>query len=417
MAQRTLYLLANGDRDEPDHLQRQGHLMPKHGIQFADRISTLPPYLFAELDKLRDAKRAEGVDVISLGIGDPDLPTPEPIVAALQRAAADPINHRYPEYYGLDELRIAIADWYARRFGVTVDPMTEVVPLIGSKEGIAHLPLAIVNPGDTVLMTDPGYPVYSIGTMLAGGRSHLLPLQAVNGWLPDLASIPASARESSRLMWLCYPSNPTAAIAPFEFFEQAIEFARKNNLLIAQDAAYSEVSYDGVRCRSILEVPGASEVAVEFHSLSKTYNMTGWRIGWMAGNAEVVEALGRVKTNVDSGIFQAVQHAGIAALDVSQRWIDSRNLLLQARRDLAIKALRASGLDPEIPKASLYLWSPVPDGMTSVQFARYVIDNAGVIVTPGVGFGEGGEGYFRISLTTPDDRLQEALDRITALSF
>ena len=386
-------------------------------IKFADRISSLPPYLFAELDKLRDAKRSEGVDVISLSIGDPDLPTPEPIVAALERAARDPANHRYPEYYGLDELRAAIADWYARRFGVDLNPTTEVVPLIGSKEGIAHLPLALVNPGDTVLMTDPGYPVYSIGTMLAGGQSHLIPLTAANGWLPDLEAIPEKAVASARLMWLCYPSNPTAVTAPYGFFERAVAFARRHGLVIAQDAAYSEVTYDGTTCRSILEVPGANEVAVEFHSLSKTYNMTGWRIGWMVGNAEVVEALGRVKTNIDSGIFQAVQHAGIAALDMPQRWIDSRNAHLQTRRDLVLDALRASGLKPETPKASLYLWSPVAEGMTSVDFARHLMDQAGVIVTPGVGFGAGGEGYFRISLTTPDDRLQEALDRIVALSF
>ncbi len=391
--------------------------MSASGIQFAERISALPPYLFAELDKLRDAKRAEGVDVISLGIGDPDLPTPTPIVAELERAGRDPANHRYPEYYGLDELRAAIADWYGRRFDVTLDPATEVVPLIGSKEGIAHLPLALINPGDTVLMTDPGYPVYAIGTMLAGGHSHMVPLTAENAWLPDLEAIPAEALEAAKLMWLCYPSNPTAAIAPFEFFEQAVAFARRHGLVLAQDAAYSEVTFDGTRCRSILEVPGASDVAVEFHSLSKTYNMTGWRIGWMVGNAEVVEALGRVKTNVDSGIFQAVQLAGIAALDVSQRWIDGRNAHLQRRRDLVLNALRASGLEPETPKASLYLWSPVPNGMTSVEFAHRLIEDAGVIVTPGVGFGAGGEGYFRISLTTPDDRLREALDRIAALSF
>ena len=391
--------------------------MAHEPIRFADRISSLPPYLFAELDKLRDAKRAEGVDVISLGIGDPDLPTPEPIVAALERAARNPDNHRYPEYYGLDELREAIADWYARRFGVDLNPTTEVVPLIGSKEGIAHLPLALVNPGDTVLMTDPGYPVYSIGTMLAGGQSDLIPLTAENGWLPDLEAIPQEAVASARLMWLCYPSNPTAVTAPYDFFERAIAFARRHGLIIAQDAAYSEVTYDGVKCRSILEVPGAREFSVEFPSLSKTYNMTGWRIGWMVGNAEVVEALGRVKTNVDSGIFQAVQHAGIAALDIPQCWIDHRNMHLQTRRDLVLDALRASGLTPETPKASLYLWSPVAEGMTSVEFARRLVDEAGVIVTPGVGFGAGGEGYFRVSLTTPDDRLQEALDRIAALSF
>ncbi len=387
------------------------------GIRFADRISHLPPYLFAELDKLRDRKRAEGVDVISLGIGDPDLPTPQPIVAALERAARDSANHRYPEYYGLDELRAAVTAWYARRFDVELDPSTEVVPLIGSKEGIAHLPLALVNPGDLVLITDPGYPVYTIGTMLAGGAAHYLPLSAANGWLPDLEAIPAEALRKAQLLWLCYPSNPTAAVAPYEFFERAVAFARANGFLIAQDAAYSEVTYDGYRCRSILEVPGASEVTVEFHSLSKTYNMTGWRIGWMAGNEQVVEALGRVKTNVDSGIFQAVQYAGIAALDTPQEWIDERNSHMQRRRDQVISSLRAVGLDPEVPRASLYLWCPTPRGHTSVDFAHRLIEETGVIVTPGVGFGSAGEGYFRISLTTPDDRLGEALDRIAALRF
>ena len=388
-----------------------------HRIKFAERISNLPPYLFAQLDKLRDQRRAAGVDVISLGIGDPDMPTPDAVVEALAAAARDPANHRYPEYYGLDELRAAIADWYRRRFDVSLDPAAEVVPLIGSKEGIAHLPLALVDPGDLVLATDPGYPVYAIGATLAGGRIHEIPLTPEAGWLPDLESIPADALASAQLLWLSYPSNPTAAVAPFEFFESAVAFARRHGLVIAQDAAYSEVTFDGYRSRSILEVPGAVDVTVEFHSLSKTYNMTGWRIGWMAGNAAVVEALGRVKTNVDSGIFQAVQYAGIAALEVPQAWIDQRNLRLQSRRDRVLEALTAAGLEPERPLASLYVWSPVPAGTSSIEFATRLIDDAGVIVTPGVGFGPAGEGYFRISLTTPDDRLEEALGRIATLSF
>ena len=388
-----------------------------HRIKFAERISNLPPYLFAQLDKLRDQRRAAGVDVISLGIGDPDLPTPDAVVEALAAAARDPANHRYPEYYGLDELRAAIADWYRHRFDVSLDPAAEVVPLIGSKEGIAHLPLALVDPGDLVLATDPGYPVYAIGATLAGGRIHEIPLTPEAGWLPDLESIPADALASAQLLWLSYPSNPTAAVAPFEFFESAVAFARRHGLVIAQDAAYSEVTFDGYRSRSILEVPGAVDVTVEFHSLSKTYNMTGWRIGWMVGNAAVVEALGRVKTNVDSGIFQAVQYAGIAALEVPQAWIDQRNLRLQSRRDRVLEALTAAGLEPERPLASLYVWSPVPAGTSSIEFATRLIDDAGVIVTPGVGFGPAGEGYFRISLTTPDDRLEEALGRIATLSF
>ena len=387
-------------------------------IRFADRISNLPPYLFAEIDKLRDAKRAQGVDVISLGIGDPDLPTPEPVIEALDRAARDPKNHRYPEYYGLDELRSAIAAWYGRRFGVSLDPKKEIVPLIGSKEGIAHLPLALVNPGDTVLMTDPGYPVYAIGTLLAGGVSHRIPLTPEDGWLPRLEAIPGDVLAKAHVLWICYPSNPTAAVAPFEFFERVIAFARDHNLVVCQDAAYSEVTFEDYRCRSILEVHGARDVAVEFHSLSKTYNMTGWRIGWMAGNAQVVEALGRVKTNVDSGIFQAVQYAGIAALEqVPQQWIDDRNAHLQRRRDLVLRSLKKIGLSPETPRASLYLWCPTPQRSSSIDFAKRLIDDVGVIVTPGVGFGPAGEGYFRISLTTPDDRLQEALDRVATLVF
>ncbi len=391
--------------------------MQPNEIRFADRISNLPPYLFAELDKLRDRKRAEGVDVISLGIGDPDLPTPDIVIDALNQAARDPSNHRYPEYYGLDELREAICNWYQQRFGVVLDATTQAVPLIGSKEGIAHLPLALVNPGDTVLMTDPGYPVYAIGTMLAGGTSYSIPLSADSNWLPDLNSIPSDVLSKSQLLWLCYPGNPTAAVAPFEFFESAVDFAHQNGLIVAQDAAYSEVVYDNHRCRSILEVPGSLDVAVEFHSLSKTYNMTGWRVGWMVGNSEVVEALGRIKTNVDSGIFQAVQHAAITALDIDQAWIDTRNAQLQARRDRVITALTSLGMNPEVPKASLYLWSPTPGNTPSVEFATRLIEETGVIVTPGVGFGSAGEGYFRISLTTPDDRLDEALDRIAKLNF
>ena len=386
-------------------------------IQFADRISNLPPYLFAELDKLRDAKRAEGVDVISLGIGDPDLPTPDPILDALDRAARDPVNHRYPEYYGLDELREAIAAWYGRRFQVDLDPATEIVPLIGSKEGIAHLPAGPRQPRRHRPDDRPRLPRLRHRHHARRRRLHSLPLTSERGWIPDLDDVPADALANARLLWLCYPGNPTAAVAPFEFFEEAVEFARANNVVLAQDAAYSEVVFDGYRCRSILEIPEARDVAVEFHSLSKTYNMTGWRIGWMAGNAEVVEALGRVKTNVDSGIFQAVQHAGIAALDVDQEWIDSRNTHLQDRRDRVVSALRNVGVAPEVPKASLYLWSPTPGGMSSVDFATRLIDEVGVIVTPGVGFGTYGEGHFRISLTTPDDRLDEALERIASVSF
>lgn len=382
----------------------------------ADRIRQLPPYLFMRLNEVRDARIAEGVDVISLGIGDPDLPTPPSVVERLAEAGRDQSTHRYCDD-GLPAFRQAIADWYQRRFGVSLDPAAEIVPLLGSKEGIAHLPMALINPGDYALVPDPGYPVYAIGTELVGGRVHYVPLTPENRWLPDLDAIPAEVVARAKLMWLCYPNNPTAAVADPDFFARVVDFGRKHNIIVCQDAAYSEVTYDGFQARSILEVPGAMDCAVEFHSLSKTYNMTGWRIGWAAGAPPVIEALTRLKSNLDSGIFAAVQEAGIAALNLPPEWIDERNAIYQRRRDLVISTLRRMNLDPEIPPASLYVWCPVPDGYDSTSFAAKVIDEAGVIVTPGLGFGPGGDGYFRISLTTGDDRLEEALERLDGLTF
>jgi LL-diaminopimelate aminotransferase len=381
-------------------------------IQPAQRIKNLPPYLFAEVDRRIAEKRAAGFDVISLGIGDPDLPSPPHVVAAGQEAVADPRRHRYPDYYGLPEFRQAIARWYQRRFEVDLDPDKEVVPLIGSKEGIAHIAIAFVDPGDVVLVPDPGYPVYSIGTMLANGEIHWLPLTRERGFLPDLAAIPEDVARKARILWINYPNNPTAAVAPLDFFREVVEFARKYDILVCHDNAYSDVTYDGYRPVSFLEVPGAKEVGVEFHSLSKTYNMTGWRSGMMVGNRVAVEALGRVKTNVDSGIFDAVQIASIAALDGDQSWVDERNRRFQTRRDAVITSLRKIGLDVDPPKASLYVWAPVPGGMKSVDFSLKVLDEAAVWVTPGVGFGPSGEGYFRISITVPDQRLTEALERL-----
>jgi LL-diaminopimelate aminotransferase len=381
----------------------------------ANRIASLPPYLFAEADRQIAAKRAAGFDVVSLGVGDPDLPTPAWILEALHKSAEDPANHRYPDYYGLAELRRAIASWYLTRFGVELHPDNEVVPLIGSKEGIAHIALAFIDPGDVALASDPGYPVYTIGTMLAGGTPYLMPILPENDFLPDLDSVPADVLSKARLLWINYPNNPTSAVAPEGFFERVVEFAQRHNLLVCHDNAYSDVTFDGYRPISFLQVPGAKEVGVEFHSLSKSYNMTGWRIGMMVGNASAVEALGRVKTNLDSGIFQAVQYAGIAALTGDQTWMAERNMIYQRRRDLVVSTLNEIGIDATPPKASLYIWARVPRGETSLGFSLKVLEDLAVWVTPGVGFGPSGEGFFRISLTTPDHRLEEAMRRLRQL--
>ena len=386
-------------------------------LSAARRIAALPPYLFAEVDRRIAEKRAQGHDVISLGIGDPDLPTPEYIRRALHETAEQPANHRYPDYYGLRELRVAIADWYRGRFGVQLDPDQEVIPLIGSKEGIAHMATAWVDPGDLVLVPDPGYPVFSIGTMLTDGEVYWLPLLAERSFLPDLKSIPPDVARRARILWLNYPNNPTAAVAPLEFFHEVVDFAWEHGLLVCHDNAYSEVAYDGYRAPSFLQVDGAREIGVEFHSLSKTYNMTGWRIGMAVGNRVAIEALGRVKTNVDSGVFQPVQYAAIAALQGDQSWLAERNLVYQRRRDATLAVLRRLGIEAPTPKASLYIWGKVPNGMKSVDFSLRILDEIAVWLTPGVGFGPAGEGFFRISLTIPDDRLQEALARLERFQF
>ncbi len=381
----------------------------------ARRIAELPPYLFARLDALRAEKVAQGVDVIPVSIGDPDLPTPAPVVERLREAAGNSAYHRYNES-AIPQFRRAIADWYQRRFGVELDPNDNIVPLIGSKEGIAHLPVALVDPGDLVLVPDPGYPVYAIGAQLVGGRVTYMPLLAERGWTPDMSAISATDSTDAKLMWLNYPNNPTAAAGSDQFFAEALDFCRQNEILLCQDAAYSEVTFDGFKAGSVLSLPGAIDHSVEFHSLSKTYNMTGWRIGWAAGNPDVIEAIARVKSNLDSGMFAAIEAAGVAALELPDAWIDDRNRLYQDRRDRVVAALRAMGLQPEVPAASLYVWTPVPDGYDSASWAAHVIDSAGVVVTPGIGFGPGGGDYFRISLTTPDDRLDEAMDRLAKLT-
>lgn len=381
-------------------------------MQTARRIQKLPPYLFAEIDKKIAKAKAEGVDVISLGIGDPDRPTPDNIVQELIKQAQNPATHRYPSYEGMPGFRRAVADWYKRRFDVDLDPDTEVISLIGSKEGIAHISLCFVDPGDINLVPDPGYPVYAIGTLFAGGESYKMPLLAENGFLPDLDAIPADVAKKARLMFLNYPNNPTGAVATEDFFKKVIEFAKANDIIVCHDAAYTEVAFDGFEPPSFLQVPGAKEVGIEFHSLSKTYNMTGWRIGWAAGNPVVIEALGRVKTNIDSGVWEAIQYAGIEALTGPQDAIGKMRDLYARRRDVVISGLRELGWDIEKPKATIYVWAKVPEGYTSTSFAAMLLEKTGVVVTPGVGYGEYGEGYFRISLCVEEPRLIEALNRI-----
>jgi LL-diaminopimelate aminotransferase len=383
--------------------------------RLANRIQALPPYLFAEIDRRISEKRAQGVDVISLGIGDPDLPTPGHVVEALCEAARITANHRYPDNYGLPALKAAISKWYQERFLISVDAQKEVLPLIGSKEGIAHIAWALLDPGDIALVPSPGYPVYQIGTLLANARPYLVPLEEQNGFLPDLTAIPEEVADQAKLMWINYPNNPTSAVAPADFFHEVVAFAKQHNLVVCHDAAYTEVAFEGYRPLSFLEIPGAREVGIEFHSFSKTYNMTGWRIGMAVGNEELIEGLGRLKTNIDSGIFNAVQYAAIEALKTPQSWIEERNAIYQRRRDLVLETLAKMGVRAHRPLAGLYVWAAVPDGMSSVEYAMRVLDATGVVITPGVGFGKHGEGYFRISLTTPDDRLEEALHRLARM--
>lgn len=384
-------------------------------MQTANRINKLPPYLFVAITKKIAEKRAQGVDVISFGIGDPDMPTPSHIVDSLCEAAHDPANHRYPETDALPELRRAIAEWYQKRFDLKLDPDKEVLPLIGAKEGIGHMSFCLIDPGDTALVPDPGYPVYSIGTLLAGGEPYYLPLKEENDFLIDLESIPNEVADRAKVLWLNYPNNPTAAIAGIDYFERVVKFARKHDLAICHDVAYSEVAFDGYRPPSFLEAKGARDVAIEFHSFSKTYNMTGWRIGMAVGNEKLVNALMRIKSNLDSGIFQAVQRAAIAALTGPQDCIAENNAVYQKRRDRVVETLNKIGLKCRMPKASLYVWARIPEGYTSASYAAKLIDEVGVVVTPGNGYGQAGEGYIRLSLTIPDDRLEEGLARLERL--
>ncbi len=381
-------------------------------VELAKRLSGLPPYLFAEIDKVKDEMRRQGVDLISLGIGDPDIPTPPHIVKALQSAAEKILNHQYPPYEGTLAFRTAVAQWYQRRFGVGLDPATEVMSLIGSKEGIGHLPLAFINPGDVVLVPDPGYPVYHAGTLFAGGEPAVMPLYASNGFLPDLKEISPEQARRAKLMFINYPNNPTAAVAPKAFFEEVVEFAHRHNIIICHDAAYSEVAFDGYRPLSFLEIDGAREVGIEMHSLSKTYNMTGWRIGFAVGNAPILAGLATIKTNLDSGVFMAVQDAAIAALSGPDECVADMRHIYQRRQDIAMTGLNEIGLHAERPRATFYLWVPVPPKYTSSELTTRMIREAGVVPTPGIGFGAYGEGFIRLSLTVDDQRLREAFERL-----
>jgi LL-diaminopimelate aminotransferase len=386
-------------------------------ISKAERVRRVPPYLFAEIDRLKAELIAEGVDVIDLGVGDPDLPTPPHIIEKLAQTAKDPANHRYPSYSGMNDFRFSVAGWLKRRFGIELDPLSEVLTLIGSKEGLAHLPLALVDPGDVVLVPSPAYPVYQIGAMFAGGEARPMPLLKANGFLPDLERIEAETAGRARLMFINYPNNPTGATADRDFFERVVRFARKHEIIVCHDAAYSEMAFDGYRPMSFLEIDGAKEIGVEFHSLSKTYNMTGWRLGFAAGNREVIAALGQIKSNIDSGAFNAVQWAGIAALEGDQKPVADMRKTYEERRDILVSGLKKAGLHPEIPKATFYVWCPTPPGFSSKDFTSLLLSRAGIVTTPGSGFGEPGEGYVRMALTVPKERIQQAVERICKLDF
>jgi len=384
-------------------------------LKIARRVAELRPYLFAEMDRKLEEKRAQGIEVISFGIGDPDMPTPRPVVERLCEQARNPENHRYPSYLGLPAFRAAAAEWMGRRFGVDIDPQREMVSLIGSKEGIAHLPLAFVDPGDTVLVPDPGYPVYATSVLFTGGLAYDMPLRAENDFLLDLESIPPAVASRACLMFLNYPNNPTAAVADLDFYERVVRFAEEYDIIVAHDIAYSEITFDGFVAPSILQVPGAKERCLEFHSLSKTFNMTGWRIGFVAGGAELVELFGRVKTNIDSGIFNPVQYAGIEAMTTQESFVAEMCEVYRRRRDLLLTCLRSRGWDALTPRGTIYVWMPVPQGFDSASFATLLLEEVAVAVAPGSAYGDAGEGYVRFSLSLTDAELEEGIRRLQAL--
>ena len=377
----------------------------------------MPPYLFAKIDEMKEEVRKQGVDIIDLGVGDPDLPTPEHIIERLKKAAENPANHQYPSYVGMLSYREAVADFYKKRFNVDLNPNNEIISLIGSKEGVAHFPFAFIDKGDYALVPEPGYPVYAIATKFAGGEVYYMPLLEKNKFLPDLDSIPEAVAKKSKIMFINYPNNPTGAVANKEFFEKVIKFAKKYNIIVAHDAAYTEMYYDNKAPLSFLEVEGAMEVGVELHSLSKTYNMTGWRIGWAAGRKEIVGALGKIKTNIDSGVFQAIQEAAIEALTAPQDCVKEMQKIYQERRDVLVSGLKGAGFDVDVPVATFYVWIKVPDGYSSADFTGLLLKEAGIVTTPGNGFGPSGEGYIRMALTVDKDRLKEVVERIRKISY
>jgi len=383
-------------------------------IQFekSERLKKIPPYLFVEIDRAKKRARDEGRDIIDLGIGDPDIPTPKFIVDALRKAARDPKTHRYPLDQGLPEFRQAIAKWFKKRYAVTLNPDGEIYPLIGSKEGIAHMPLAFINPGDAVLVPDPCYPPYRSGTIFAGGEVIKMPLLESHRFLPDLKAINHHIIHKVKMMFVNYPNNPTSAVCDKKFLEDVVEFAKKHNIIVCQDAAYAEMGYDGYKAPSIFEIDGAMDVAVEFHSLSKTFNMTGWRIGFACGNRQLIEGLAKVKSNIDSGAFFAIQRAGITAFENYDRHIKSVIKIYQDRRDILVEGLNSLGWNVQKPKATFYVWVKVPPRYTSATFATELLEKCDIVATPGNGFGEHGEGYVRFALTVDKKRIKEAVDRI-----
>ena len=381
-------------------------------MKFSRRLEKLAPYPFVEISRIIAEKRAAGADVVTFGIGDPDIPTPQPIVDRLLKASQDPPNHRYPETDGLPELRRAIAYWYEQRFAVKLDPDTEVLPLIGAKEGIGHVALCFLDPGDLALVPDPAYPVYGVGTMFAGADTHIMPLYEKNGWLPELDAIPKDVARSAKVMWLNYPNNPTSAVASTEDLADATAYCREHDIALLHDAAYSEIGYDGYRAASFLQVEGAREVGIEFHSLSKSYNMTGWRIGMAVGNAAMIKALFQVKANLDSGIPQAIQEMAMEALTGPQDCVEENIAIYQRRRDRVVSALTTMGLQVGVPQASLYIWARVPEGFSSAEFAAKLLAETDIVVTPGSSYGKYGEGYIRLSLTTPDEQVEKGCRRL-----
>jgi len=394
--------------------QEEVVLKKKISVELASRVKHLPPYLFAAIDTMKQQALKKGTDLIDLSIGDPDIPTPSQIVKAMKKAVENPVHHRYPSYEGMLSFRQAVAKWYKRRFHVNLDPGTEVLSLIGSKEGIGHIPLAFINPGDTVLVPSPGYPVYPIGTLFAGGNSYFMPLKEENNFLPDLDRVPKNILQKAKLIFINYPNNPTSATAPADFFKEVIRIALRYNIIVCHDASYTEIYYDE-KPLSFMQIPGAKDVGIEFHSLSKTYNMTGWRIGFAVGNREVLGGLGKIKTNIDSGVFQAVQDAATVALDMRQEDLAPIRRIYQERRNILYNGLTKLGMNLMKPKATFYLWAKVPPHFTSMGFATHLLDKTGVLATPGNGFGDAGEGYIRFALTASFGRIQEAVERISKI--